>query len=621
MSLNLKTAAAFAALAIAVCLLRIVHLQIWIVDNDNYATLGTFIGRAGHPEYPEALRKFYDRSKEACSPDDAGCTDAIASLYQEQTYARPIVAYFGSFLAQPKWLLEDGKFLEGIEKVTLASVAFTIVATIVLLFWILLLLPPSVNAFVAAVTALFGGVAFWFSEHSAYWQFQPLLGVTWTAAAGAVGLAGLLLLYVRGIGIIRTNTRRTALSHRAVYFVWACAIAILFSRWLIGAPTRFSGYGIFGSEVGLLPFMHFLAGIAVFLLALTWAAPSADGGRNLLFISAFLLFGFVTVAESYFTTMFHISSRGSIYVLASPFILYVAIKPNGKAILLLPLLAIFHVSIAGLLSLCILCVEIVACVRRSSISFALIFSALFFVGALLFTLSTSESALGGNVDSISLLWQKMSVLEFLAGLPTLCIMFLFGLVAWRMTDPAGDMLLRAIVLATMLLGAGQLRESLEAQGVSLMDAKLYAFTLLWFYLAPIVCPAGTFLVMFALATSRQEISDRTSANTFVPNSRILSLATAGVLALMAVRSDSSIQRPPNPFEALFHGLQWLAEGKASIEYDPLVVRAAGANDNYIVGPRPSDRVTTMSLLKMKARSAAGLLDPDVMTIVLWKEVR
>jgi hypothetical protein len=49
-----------------------------------------------------------------------------------------------------------------------------------------------------------------------------------------------------------------------------------------------------------------------------------------------------------------------------------------------------------------------------------------------------------------------------------------------------------------------------------------------------------------------------------------------------------------------------------------VVEAATPNDRYLVGPYPGDTITMASILKMKARSAAGLLNPDKVDVVVLK---
>jgi hypothetical protein len=55
---------------------------------------------------------------------------------------------------------------------------------------------------------------------------------------------------------------------------------------------------------------------------------------------------------------------------------------------------------------------------------------------------------------------------------------------------------------------------------------------------------------------------------------------------------------------------------ASIEAG--VVKAAAANDHYLVGPYPGDTITMTSILKMKARAAAGLLKLENVTVTAIK---
>jgi hypothetical protein len=98
----------------------------------------------------------------------------------------------------------------------------------------------------------------------------------------------------------------------------------------------------------------------------------------------------------------------------------------------------------------------------------------------------------------------------------------------------------------------------------------------------------------------------------------MALLAAGVLALMAARSGNSVGQPPNAFVAIGRGLELMATQKTPSSIDRRVIDAAAPNDRYLVGPYPGDAITMMSILKMKARAAAGLLEAEKVSVTVVK---
>jgi hypothetical protein len=96
----------------------------------------------------------------------------------------------------------------------------------------------------------------------------------------------------------------------------------------------------------------------------------------------------------------------------------------------------------------------------------------------------------------------------------------------------------------------------------------------------------------------------------------LSLVVAAILALAAARAGNHVGRPENPLSAIARRAALVVSPLPPKSLDPLVVEAAAPNDRYLVGPNLADPVTMMSVLKMKARTAAGLLKPDGVSIVV-----
>jgi hypothetical protein len=313
--------------------------------------------------------------------------------------------------------------------------------------------------------------------------------------------------------------------------------------------------------------------------------------------------------------MFHIAARWAVYLLAAPIMVYVALRPNGRALWLLPLLALFHVSVAGLLFGCILATEIVSSVRRRSVSLALVLSGVLFVAATAHTALTFENAVDAvGTQPVAPIVEYLRPDTFLPGVAIMLILLYAGYTAWRLPDLAGNFLLRAVTLAALLAGAGQVREVFLSAGYDLLNPRVYTFTMMPYYLSPLVCPAGLFLVMFAIGSSRL---NRDSSQS-LPNTKTLGVISAGVLALAVARYGNEVGRPSNAFVAVARGAAIMATQKPSDRVDQRVIDAASADDRYFVGPHPGDATSLMSILKMKARSAAGLLNPQDVVIQVIK---
>jgi hypothetical protein len=606
---------ALAALIVVVCALKLVYLERWLVDNDNYATLGTFFNASAWPGYVTGARRFYEKSVASCDPRDKHCIAYSGAIHGSQTYTRPFIAFFGSFLAKEKWLANDRQFLEGITKATVAHVVVSTALVVSLLLLLLFSLPRSLSAYVAGMTALLGVAVYALPEAAAFSGFQPLLGIGLGGALAAAILALVIWLYARTAGGSLHVPSEVLSTKQTIYFLWASALTIFAIRIIAaGFPTLYFGGQIFGSRVGIFVLLLSLAGAAVFLAAIGLAARRERIAASVIWISVFLLFGFVAIGEGFFTTTFHIAPRGHIYLLAAPMLIYIALRPNGWAIWLLPALALFHVSVAGLLCGCILATEIVCCLRRKSVSLALLISAVVLIAAAIHTAMTSGNpVVSVSAESLASLVSHLSLFSFLPGLAIGAVLLYAGSIAWRMPDPPGDFFLRAIVLAALLAGAGQLRVALENAGYDLLDPVAFTFILLSYYLAPIVCAAGTFLVIVGFATSARGFN----VTDFRLDTKTLAVVAAGILALVAARGGNSIGRPANSFVAIAEGAQRVARQNAP-SVDPRVIEAAAPNDRYLVGPFPGDAITMMSILKMKARAVAGLLKPDDVTVDVVK---
>jgi len=203
------------------------------------------------------------------------------------------------------------------------------------------------------------------------------------------------------------------------------------------------------------------------------------------------------------------------------------------------------------------------------------------------------------------------LVALLPGLLVLGVLGYAAVRAWRLPDPVGGLLLRAIVLAALVAVAGQVREGILSAGYQPLDPQIFMFAMFSYYLAPLVCVPGIFMALFAMGLPYPS-EDRESRYTL--QFETMSVLAAGLLALAAARADISVSIPSNPFAAMMQSTGMLLTGESPELHPPRIVEAASPDDHYFVGPSPGDAITDVSILKMKARAVAGLLRLDAMRI-------
>lgn len=248
-----NTPAMLACLAALLVCTKLIYLEGWLFDNDNFATLGTFFSSAAHPDYQKAANMFQQAAVKACAPEDKRCIGAATLAFGEQTYARPIIAFFGSFLARQDWLSSDTAFIGGVTKVTVGHVVAGTIIALLLLLCFVLALPPPAGAFVAGAMALLGLLSYWLFLPAPFRDFQPVQGVGLGSTVAAVLLAAMLWvaatrpsLRVAAVRWIEPNT--------AGRLFWLAALALVFLRIAaMGAPELLWSGKWFDSGVGLFP--------------------------------------------------------------------------------------------------------------------------------------------------------------------------------------------------------------------------------------------------------------------------------------------------------------------------------------------------------------------------------
>jgi hypothetical protein len=514
---------------------------------------------------------------EACY-GDGHCVKNQIALVSELPFNYPIAAAFGRWLAPPNAGMPFGHTVALASAMSLAT-GFALASLLFVLWWSRL---PPVEAF-GAGTVMVVGMLLAVAGSSVTVELPELLVFASWERLGVVALSV-------GLLNVLSVSRRV---HRLLDHMVRAATQV--------GPVTF---GIFVSAVfGLLlgPRFYLLhAPIQVWTALLTF----------LLFLVLALKIGhtdfwtglalgtlvFLLVNPEY--SMWHIyqaAPRANLYLAATACLLYASLYPRGRLIWLFPGLAVFHVSVAGLVASAVAVTETIICLRRRSATPLLSVTVGLAVGAFAyrFLLTTGITSLEGAGRKLV---GSLTVQFLASSLLTVMGILLVGF--WLLRDPQGrwDASARVAMLAALVAGLSHLSTGLAMAGVDRFEPGMYVFTSGAVYLGPLVCTAGP-LILVADVVRNADVP---------PGDRLrgAALMILSVAALMAVKLGG----PPvdDLFGAGRLGLQRLVsptiveheEGLAAMAYDDSYTIRSGPNSD-------TEPLRFLSLLKMKMRMARG----------------
>lgn len=514
---------------------------------------------------------------EACY-GDGHCVKNQIALVSELPFNYPIAAAFGRWLAPPNAWMPFGRTVALASAMSLAT-GFAIASLLFVLWWNKL---PSVEAFSAATVMVVGMLLAVAGSGVTVGLPELLVFASWERL-GVVALSVALLTVLsvsRWVHRLLDHMVRTAERVGPVtfgIFVFAVFGLLLGPRfYLLHAPIQV--------WTALFTFLLFL------VLALKIGHTDFRTGLALGTLV------FLLVNPEYSTWhLYQAAPRANLYLAATACLLYVSLYPRGRLIWLFPGLAVFHVSVAGLVASAVAVSETFICLRRRSTT-PLLWLAVTLAGVTF----AYEFLLTSGITSVEGAGRKLvgslTIQHWASGVVTVVGILLVGF--WLLRNPEGrwDASARVAVLAALVAGLSHLSAGLAMAGVDRFEPGMYIFTSGAVYLGPLVCTAGPLILVAEVVR-----------NADVPPSDCLRGAVVTILSVAALMA-AKLGGPPvdDLFGTARLGLQRLVS-PTIVQHDEELA-AMAYDDSYTIRSGPNSATEPMrflSLLKMKMRMARG----------------
>jgi hypothetical protein len=553
-------------------------------NDPNYA-LGN--GYAIDPADP-FLHKLHDGAVANCAPDDAWCIGYQQLILSDLHFNYPIYAVFGRLLP-----LNPGEaFGAAAATATLGAVTTGFVLGLVLFGLVIMTLPTHSRLAIAVIFVVGAPVMLLARE---YPFRQPDIGtsMTWLRLAAYVGglLAASLVVQLPG-------SRRLAdrLLDRLVRLPTTTLLAVAVASLLIIIGCRL----VFPASA-----IVWAAGIVLFVVLIVICSLLARTG----FVTGAMIVFVVFLIEGphYFLgPVVYVAPRGNIYLVASSLITYFALYPNGRLVWLLPVLAIFHVSVCSLIATALFAVEACIFLWRRHVTLLLVVAGVVMIAGRLFTALSFH----GFASSVSLWTAARAVVEsdrFLPGLLFAVSLGAAGLLLLRRSEGKWDAAARVVLLTALLAICAQVSPILDLAKFTLFDEGLAAILLAPHYLAPAIAIA----VVVVLITCLLRTAESDGRAGVVPRLAVLAFTAMAVLEVVRVQGIGV--SPGQWASQSATSLTELATARGKLSRDPLFHRLRADDDVYFLRSSlapMSDPIIYLSLLKYKVRAAAGVFDPQ-----------
>jgi hypothetical protein len=443
--------------------------------------------------------------------------------------------------------------------------------------------------------ALTAGPVMMLAQPFAFRQPEIVTSVTWprfalfAAVVAAMAALSRLPLVQRIAGALREQALGIG-SSRLIIAAGTVLIVMMTARILGGS----------GPVVALV-------GIGGFALLFALAATLADTGV----FTASAIGGvlFLIIGPSYFLwPVVPVAARCNIYLAMAPLLAYLAFRPNGRMVWLLPFLALLHVSVAGLIATALFGVELVACIIRRKPTVLLAVSGGLALFVRLFS-SLLFRGFGAGNDVTTVLHallasdRRLPAALYSGALALAAIVLLLRRdTRW---DPAG----RIILLLAVVAAASQVTPILDLAGYTFFDPGMATLILAPSYLAP-AATLGSVLVLLASMAPAEPMQDAVGTRATI-------LAVTAVALLAVVRVEGHGVSPHQWTTLATRAIGEIVTGRADLPDDPPFRGIAADDDRYAVRSQVNpmnDSIIYLSLLKYKVRRAAGLFDAGHATL-------
>ncbi len=565
-------------------------------DNDPYFALGTGYKVAANDDFLDRLERIAIGN---CPSDDSKwCPHYQGLIRTDLFFNYPIFAAFGRGIdAAGGAAFATPPFVATAARAALAAMTTGFVLAIILFLAAAAVLAPAMRA-TLGVIVLAAGPVMMVGEAFAFRQPEIVTSLTWSRlaiyAAALVVLVGLSFVAPMRRSIERLG--RYAAGLGPARLVLAGIVLVV-----AAIAARLAGGGI------PLPTV---AGIAGFAALFVVAATLGETGRLAGTSVGFVLF--LVIAPSYFLwpVMPH-AARCNIYLAMAPLLAALALRPNGRVVWLLPALAIFHLSVAGLIATALFGVELVACLIRRRATLLLAVSFVLALAVRLYS-AIEFRGFGAGTDVATVLRTVLASDRLLPAAIYSCGLAAAALTLLVHRDKRWHAAGRILLLVAVVAAVSQVTPILDLAGFTFFDPGMAALILAPSYLAPAVTLGSILVLVAGVAAAPSAGTDHRSRR-----SAAGVLAVTAVALLAVVRVEGRGVAPSQWVTQLTSAAREIANFSPDLPEDPPLLRLAGNDDRYMLrsGFNPmNDVLTYLSLLKYKVRSGAGLFNEGGATI-------
>jgi hypothetical protein len=590
-----------AAILLALFLARV---DDWLYRNEAFNNLAMGFDIA--PDHPAlvALSEAGLANCENNSVEDLRHCHLYQNIITQNLYfAEPVQAFFGTLLAdgygETPWLLAVHRAAVWAQITTaLLAVALWLVFTAAL--------PSAYRASVSAATLILVMMGYLRRGDLTFVLPDPIeSGVqAWEAPAMIALVAALLWVLPRAAGLLNRPPAARAVGLLAAdRRSWLLLAAMILVQMVL--------------PMFLKPLVQGAALALLFLLLVREVKNTTVDPRYLL-IAVVLLLVLVSGDGSILLRKLEVPRYAAFLVFGAA-MAYIAARPRGWLILLLPVIVVFHASVAALCGLALVCAELPILLVRRKPSPALLAGLLTFGCGMLITFGFETDLLGISGEAVrrlaELLWaQPWHLLSLIVTLALIA-----GLTLWPLLSqsPENDDLVRVGILTMQAIVFATIHELFMAFDPALRAMPGY-YTLV--HTGTHLNPGLTFGASLSLVVSigRYYGGFRQTAGTAGRDSLTVGPFVRKLTVLILLIGIVNLNFKPRPFliDTVNNLVTYAVLERIHPNWCRYLQDASRLDDHYVFSAeKPTNGPENyFSVLKLKTRIAAGVYDPDRMTI-------
>jgi len=590
--------------AAALVALFLARVDDWLYKNETFNNLAMgFDVAPGRPALVALSEAALANCEEHPVEDLKHCYLFQNIITQNLYFAEPIQAFFGSLLArgygETPWLL-------AVHRAAVWAQITTAVLAVALWLLFTAALPAAYRALVSAATLILVMMGYLRRGDLTFVLPDPIAsGVqAWEAPAMIALVVVMLWVVPRAAGLLAwppaARSLRLLGGDRRSWLLLAVMILV---QMALPSPLQ--------------PIVQAAALALLFLLLVREVKDSTVDPRCLL-IAVFLLLVLVSGDGSVLLRKLEVPRYAAFLVFGAA-MAYIAVWPRGRLILLLPVIVVFHASVSALCGLALVCAELPILLVRRKLSPAMIAGLLTFGCGIVVTFGFETDLLGISGEALHRLadlmwaqpWRLASLIVILALIAALTLWPLLS------RNPENDDLVRVGILTLQAIVFSMTSSLFLEFDPALRAAPgYYTLVLTGSHLNPGLTFGASLSLIVFIGRHHGRFgltagADRQGAYDVGP---FLRKATV----LMLLIGIAILNFKPRPFliDSVNNLVIYAVLERIHPDWCQNLQDASGFDDHYVLSvEQPTNGPENyFSVLKLKTRIAAGVHDPDRMTI-------